>query len=150
MERKRKILIADDEVDIVELLKRRLRSDGYDTAEAYDGEQCLKLTDEFMRDLILLDVLMPRLNGFEVCRRLKADKKKRYIPVLILTAKADVESKVTGLDIGAYDYLPKPFAYDELSARVRSLIEKKEASERLVEEERSGALEQMFISWPMR
>lgn len=144
MENKSKILIVDDTIDAVELLRKRLRSDGYDTAEAYDGEEGLKKVVEYNPDLIVLDVMMPKLDGYQVCQRLKADENTRYIPILMLTAKSDVESKVKGLDIGADDYLPKPFDYKELSARIRSLLTIKAARERLVEEERSEALEHMM------
>ncbi len=144
MNKKNKILIVDDTVDTVELLKKRFRAEGYDTAEAYDGEEALKQVVEYHPDLIVLDVMMPKLDGYEVCQRLKIDENTRYIPILMLTAKSDVESKIKGLDIGADDYLPKPFDYKELSARVRSLLTIKAAHEKLVEEEKSGALEQMM------
>jgi two-component system sensor histidine kinase/response regulator len=142
--KKNKILIVDDTVDTVELLKKRFRIEGYDTAEANDGEEALKQVAEYNPDLIVLDVMMPKLDGYEVCQRLKTDENTRYIPILMLTAKSDVESKVRGLDIGADDYLPKPFDYKELSARVRSLLTIKAAHKKLVEEEKSGALEQMM------
>jgi len=144
MDKKSRILIVDDTVDTVELLKKRLRSEGYDTAEAYDGEECLRQVDAYNPDLILLDVMMPKLNGYEVCERLKADENSRYIPVLMLTAKSEVENKVKGLDIGADDYLAKPFDYKELSARVRSLLTIKTAHEKLAEEEKSEALDHMI------
>lgn len=144
MNKRNKILIVDDTIDTVELLKKRFRSDGYDTAEAYDGEEALKQVAEYNPDLIVLDVMMPKLDGYEVCHRLKLDETTRYIPIIMLTAKSDVASKVKGLDIGADDYLPKPFDYKELSARVRSLLTIKAAHEKLVEEEKSGALEQMM------
>jgi len=144
MEKKSKILIVDDAVDTVELLKKRLRFEGYDTAEAYDGKEALKLVPEYNPDLIILDVMMPKLNGYEVCQRLKSNENTKYIPVLMLTAKSEVEDKVKGLDIGADHYLAKPFNYKELSARVRSLVATKAAREKLVEEEKSEALEQMM------
>ncbi len=144
MEKKTKILIVDDNVDAVELLEKRLRSEGYDTAEAYDGEEGLKKVVEYNPDLIILDVMMPKLDGYEVCKRLKIDENTRYIPVLMLTAKSDVESKVKGFDIGADDYLPKPFDYKELSARVRSLLSLKAVHEKKVEVEKKGALELMM------
>jgi two-component system sensor histidine kinase/response regulator len=144
VEKKSKILIVDDNVDAVELLEKRLRSEGYNTADAYDGEEGLKKVLEYNPDLIILDVMMPKLDGYEVCKILKFDENTRYIPVLMLTAKSDVESKVKGLDIGADDYLPKPFDYKELSARVRSLLSIKAAHEKLVAEEKTGALEQMM------
>jgi len=135
---------VDDNVDAVELLEKRLRSEGYFTEKAYDGEEGLKKVVEYNPDLIILDVMMPRLDGYEVCRRLKLDESTRYIPVLMLTAKSDVESKIKGLDTGADDYLPKPFNYKEISARVRSLLTIKAAHEKLVEEEKSEALEKMM------
>lgn len=144
MDNKSKILIVEDAVDTVELLKKRFQSEGYDTAEAYNGEEGLKKVSEYNPDLIILDVMMPKLDGYEVCRRLKSDENTRYIPILMLTAKGEVENKIKGLDIGADDYLAKPFDYKELSARVRSLLTIKAAREKLVEEERSVALEKMM------
>lgn len=141
---KGKILIVDDDVDTVELLRKRLRHEGYDTAEAYDGEECLERVDEYKPDLIVLDILMPKLDGFAVCERLKAKEETGYTPILMLTAKGDVESRIKGLDIGADDYIPKPFAYAELSARVRSLLSRKETRERLAEERKSEALGHMI------
>lgn len=144
MDKKSKILIVDDSVDIIELLKKRLRAEGYDTAEAFDGEECIAQVDLCNPDLIVLDIMMPKLDGFKVCQRLKADENTRYIPILMLTAKSEVKNKVKGLDIGADDYLAKPFDYKELSARVRSLLNIKAAREKLAEEEKLGALEQMM------
>ena len=144
MSKKNKILIVDDAEDTVELLKKRFRAEGYDTAEAYNGEEGLQKVPEFNPDLIVLDIMMPKIDGYEVCQRLKADESTKYIPVLMLTAKGEVEHKVKGLDIGADDYLSKPFDYKELSARVRSLLTSKAAHEKKTEEEKSGALEQMM------
>jgi two-component system sensor histidine kinase/response regulator len=143
-ERKSKILIVDDAIDTVELLRKRFHSEGYETSEAYDGEEALKRVDEYNPDLIVLDVMMPKIDGYEVCRRLKNDENKKYIPILMLTAKGEVESKVKGLEIGADDYLAKPFNYKELSARVKSLLTIKASHEQLVEEEKSVALEKMM------
>jgi len=142
--KKSKILIVDDAVDTVELLKKRFHSEGYDTSEAYNGEEALEMVPEYNPDLIVLDVMMPKIDGYEVAKRLKADEKTKYIPVLMLTAKGEVEHKVKGLDIGADDYMAKPFDYKELSARVRSLLSIKATHEKKVEEEKSGALEQMM------
>jgi len=139
-----KILIVDDAEDTVELLKKRFRAEGYDTAEAYNGEEALKKVPEYDPDLIVLDIMMPKIDGYEVCQRLKADEKTRYIPILMLTAKGEVEHKVKGLDIGADDYMAKPFDYKELSARIRSLLSIKATHQKKVEEEKSGALEQMM------
>jgi two-component system sensor histidine kinase/response regulator len=144
VEKKNKILIVDDAVDTVELLKKRFHSEGYDTAEAYDGEEALKKVEEYNPDLIVLDVMMPKLDGYQVCHRLKANENTKYIPVLMLTAKGEIENKVKGLEIGADDYLAKPFDYKELSARIRSLLTIKAAREKLVKEERSDALDKMM------
>ncbi len=144
MDKKSKILIIDDAVDTVELLKKRLRFDGYDTVEAYDGEEGLQQVAEHNPDLIILDVMMPKLDGYEVCKRLKSHKNTKYIPIIMLTAKSDMGDKVKGLDAGANDYLAKPFHYEELSARIKSLLAVKEAREELVEEEKSEALNHMM------
>jgi signal transduction histidine kinase len=144
MAKKSKILIVDDAVDTVELLRKRFQAEGYETAEAYNGEEGLQKVPEFNPDLIVLDIMMPKIDGYEVCQRLKADENTKYIPILMLTAKGEVEDKIKGLDIGADDYLSKPFEYKELSARARSLLTTKAAHEKKVEEEKSGALEQMM------
>lgn len=144
MESKPKILIADDAQDVVDLLRKRLRFEGYETIEAYDGEECLLRAKEENPDLIILDIMMPKLDGYEVCRILKSNRKTAYIPVLMLTAKGEVESKVKGLGAGAQDYVAKPFNYAELSARIKSLLAVKAAREKLVQEEKTEALDQMM------
>jgi signal transduction histidine kinase len=116
---KAKILIVDDDVDSVELLTKRLRADGYDTSDAYDGEQALQQVEQYQPDMIILDIKMPKIDGYEVCRRLKGSEDTRRIPILMLTVKRKVPDKVKGLDVGADDYIPKPFDYRELSQRVR-------------------------------
>lgn len=146
MTNKSKILIVDDNIDTVELLRKRLRAEGFDTEEAYDGEEALKKVEETHPDLIILDIMMPKLDGYEVCTRLKSNEKTKFIPIIMLTAKSDVESKVKGFDIGADDYVPKPFDYRELSARVKSLLTKKETSEKLLEEERTEAVRKLVDS----
>jgi signal transduction histidine kinase len=119
MTQKAKILIVDDDVDTVELLTKRLSAEGYHTSEAYDGQQALRRVEEYRPDLIILDIKMPRVDGYEVCRRLKGSEDTRLIPIIMLTVKSKVPDKVKGLDIGADDYIPKPFDYRELSRRVR-------------------------------
>ncbi|MEN2995111.1 MAG: response regulator [Thermodesulfovibrio sp.] len=141
-----KVLIVDDNIDTVELLRKRLKAEGYITEEAYDGEEALKKVYEVHPDLIILDVMMPKMDGYEVCRILKTDEKTKFIPVIMLTAKSDVESKVKGLDIGADDYVPKPFDYRELSARVRSLIARKEKTKKVIEEEKTESVKKLIDS----
>lgn len=140
------ILIVDDNIDTVELLRKRLKAEGYNTEEAYDGEEALKKVYEVYPDLIILDVMMPKMDGYEVCQRLKTDDRTKFIPIIMLTAKSDVESKVKGLDIGADDYVPKPFDYRELSARVRSLITRKETAEKVIEEEKTESVRKLIDS----
>jgi signal transduction histidine kinase len=138
-----KILAVDDDADTVELLTKRLSAEGYDTLGAFDGEQALQEVDRYGPDVIILDIKMPKIDGYEVCRRLKGSEDTRVIPIIMLTVKAKVPDKVKGLDIGADDYIPKPFDYRELSRRVRywSTV-KREVEERVGEIRR---LEQELI-----
>jgi signal transduction histidine kinase len=140
---KAKILVVDDDVDTVELLTKRLRAEEYYASGAYDGEQALQRVAEYEPDVIILDIKMPKVDGYEVCRRLKDSEDTRLIPIIMLTVKAKVPDKVKGLDIGADDYIPKPFDYRELSRRVRywSTV-KREVEERVSEIKR---LEQELI-----
>ena len=140
---KEKILIVDDTADTVELLRKRFRAEGYDTVEAFDGEEALTKVAESLPDLVILDVMMPKLDGFGVCKRLRENPATRHLPVLMLTAKSEIPDKVQGLDIGADDYITKPFDYKELAARVRSLLNKKKASKEMAEKEKSEALDHM-------
>ncbi|MFH1020908.1 MAG: response regulator, partial [Pseudomonadota bacterium] len=140
---KEKILIVDDTADTVELLRKRFRAEGYDTMEAFDGEEALAKIAENRPDLVILDVMMPKLDGFGVCKRLREDPATRHLPVLMLTAKSETPDKVRGLDIGADDYITKPFDYKELAARVRSLLSKKTANKEMAEKEKSEALDHM-------
>ena len=136
-------MIVDDNVDTVELLTKRFRARGYDIVAAYDGEQALRMVEESKPDLIILDIMMPKIDGYEVCRRLKGDENTRHIPILMLTAKSQVPEKVKGLDTGADGYLTKPFDYNELAARVRALLAQKEAGMQLAQKEKLAALDHM-------
>jgi len=116
-----KILVIDDERAVRESLRRALELEGYEIELAPDGEEALaRLGLEPPLDAAILDVLMPGIDGLEVCRRLRANGNR--VPVLMLTARAEVDSRVAGLDAGADDYLPKPFALAELLARLRALL----------------------------
>ena len=140
---KETILIVDDNMDNVELLRKRLRAVGYETIEGYDGEQAVSMTRDQHPDLVLLDVMMPKLDGFEVCEILKKDEATRHIPVLMLTAKREIPDKVKGFDLGADDYVTKPFNFQELLARVRSLLKIRGDYRKQLEKERQKALDQM-------
>jgi two-component system, OmpR family, response regulator MprA len=116
-----KILVVDDERAVRESLQRALELEGYAVQLAGDGEEALeRLAEASPADAAILDVLMPGIDGLEVCRRLRA--RGNTVPVLMLTARAEVDSRVAGLDAGADDYLPKPFALAELLARLRALL----------------------------
>jgi len=114
------VLVAEDDRHVREALARILRFEGYDVVTVNDGAAALEAIDEHSPDAIVLDVMMPLVDGFSVCRRLRA--RNDHTPVLMLTARDDVEDRVVGLDAGADDYLPKPFALDELLARMRALL----------------------------
>src|SRR5512132_3915187 len=116
-----KILVVDDERAVRESLRRALELEGYQVELAEDGETALeRVASSAAPDAVILDVLMPGIDGLEVCRQLRADDNP--VPVLMLTARAEVDSRVAGLDAGADDYLPKPFALAELLARLRALL----------------------------
>jgi class 3 adenylate cyclase len=116
------ILVVDDTPQNLDLLTRRLRSQGYEVATAADGEEALARVAELAPDLVLLDIMMPRLDGIETVRRLKADPAHRHIPVILVTAKSDPRDVVEGLDAGGDDYLTKPIDHAALLARVRSML----------------------------
>ncbi len=145
-DQRKTVLIVDDNIDTVELLRKRLKAEDYNTIEAYDGEEALKKVYESPPDIIILDVMMPKMDGYEVCYRLKSDERTKLIPIIMLTAKSDVESKIKGFDIGADDYMPKPFDYRELSARIRSLLARKETAEKVVEEEKTESVRKLIDS----
>src|SRR5438445_5374343 len=117
-----KILIVDDEPTIVELLEEHLRSEGYETNHAYSGEEALQMLDTDVPDLVLLDLMLPGMDGYEVCRLMQKDARLNHIPVIMLTARSAVPNKVLGYQRGADDYIVKPFDPDELSVRVRAQL----------------------------
>jgi two-component system response regulator MprA len=135
-----RVLVVDDERAVRESLQRALELEGYTVELAADGEQALaQLHSGAGADAVILDVLMPGIDGLEVCRRLRA--KGNAVPVLMLTARAEVDSRVAGLDAGADDYLPKPFALAELLARLRALIRRSVGDEASGESLRFADLE---------
>ncbi|MCL6634231.1 MAG: response regulator transcription factor [Peptococcaceae bacterium] len=121
-----RILVIDDDRKITAMLRRSLVFEGYDVQAAGGGEEGLRIAAAWNPDLVVLDVLMPGLDGWEVCRRLRAGGD---VPILMLTARDEVADRVKGLDLGADDYLVKPFALEELLARVRALLRRKKPGE---------------------
>ena len=120
MEQKKTVLIVEDEKNIVDIVRFNLQREGYDTLEAYDGAVGLALAREKHPDLVLLDVMMPKMMGFDVCRVLRDEGDN--VPIIILTAREEEEDKILGLEIGADDYITKPFSMRELMARVKANI----------------------------
>ncbi len=120
-----RILVVEDEKKIADFIKRGLKEEGYAVDVAYDGEEghFLAATNDY--DVMLLDIMLPKLDGISLCRKIRAEDKKTT-PILMLTAKDSVKDKVEGLDAGADDYLTKPFAFEELLARLRALLRGKE------------------------
>lgn len=120
-----KVLIIEDEKKIARFLELELKHEGYDVDIAYNGREGLIMFEQQEYDLILLDILLPELNGMEVCRRIR---KVSSVPIIIVSAKDEITDKVYGLDIGADDYLTKPFAIEELLARMRAHLRKSSSS----------------------
>ena len=123
-----KILVVEDEPNQVELIEFNLNSEGYEVVVARDGEEALNLAEEENPDLILLDWMLPKVSGIEVCRQLRRSKMTREIPIVMLTARSEESDKIRGLDIGADDYITKPYSIKELLARVRAAMRRPSAS----------------------
>jgi len=123
-----KILIIEDEAKIARFVELELKHEGYTVQTAGDGLEGLKAVGSFQPDLLVLDLMLPGISGIEVCRRLRAAEETATLPILMLTAKDDVSDKVMGLDMGADDYMTKPFAIEELLARIRMLLKRRQSA----------------------
>jgi two-component system phosphate regulon response regulator PhoB/two-component system alkaline phosphatase synthesis response regulator PhoP len=117
-----RILIIEDEEAIAELIAESLKRQGYQVLIAHDGDQGLDLAFETLPDLLILDLMLPKLDGWEICRRLKEERNTRDILILMLTARRDERDVIEGLELGADDYVSKPFSLSELSARIKALL----------------------------
>jgi two-component system, OmpR family, alkaline phosphatase synthesis response regulator PhoP len=115
----KKVLVVDDDTKIVELVKLYLNRDGYTVLTAYDGNEALRLARDSHPDLIVLDIMLPGMDGLQVCRMLR---KESSVPIILLTAKTTEQDRIVGLDLGADDYVTKPFSPKELAARVRAVF----------------------------
>ena len=116
------VLVVEDEDSLATLLQYNLQKEGYDIALAGDGEEALLLVDERLPDLIVLDWMLPKVSGIEVCRRLRQRNETRNVPIIMLTARGEETDRVRGLDTGADDYVVKPFSMTELTARIRAVL----------------------------
>ena len=117
-----KILIVDDEEHIVELLDFNLKNSGYETFIATDGIEAVRIAKEEKPNLILLDLMIPGMDGFDVCKEIKKDKEMKNTSIIMLTAKGEELDKILGLELGADDYITKPFSVRELLARVKAVL----------------------------
>jgi len=143
-----KVLLVEDDRSILLGLEKNLRFEGYEVVSATDGEEGLRLAFDAQPDVIVLDLMLPKLNGFEICRAVR--KKDPAVAILVLTAKQMEADKVTGLDLGADDYVTKPFGVKELLARIRALLRKKSALEGTAESFRFGTVDVDFIGRTVR
>lgn len=128
-----KILVVDDEQSIVTLLKYNLETAGYIVEVAYDGEEALQKVNAVQPDLVVLDVMLPKLDGIEVCKTIRSDK--NLVPILMLTAKDDEFDRVLGLELGADDYMTKPFSPREVVARVKAILRRSQQVQSIQEDE---------------
>lgn len=125
---KQHILIVEDEADIRELLEFNLEREGFATSQAGDGVLGLEMARSLKPDLILLDVMLPKMDGFEVCRELERDAETSFIPIIMLTARGEEIDRVVGLELGAADYVVKPFSVRELILRIRGILRRQKAT----------------------
>lgn len=128
---KTSVLIVEDEADILHLLKYNIEAAGFDVLTAQDGYEALSLAKRRLPDLILLDLMIPGLDGFEVCKELKRSSETKHIPIIMLTAKGEEVDRIVGLELGADDYVVKPFSPRELTLRIRAVLRRSGSEENL-------------------
>lgn len=134
------VLVIDDEKDLIELVRYNLQKEGFDVAAAFDGESGLAAARQQKPDIVLIDLMLPGIDGLEVCRQLRSDPRTAPIPVIILTAKSSEPDRVVGLELGADDYVTKPFSPRELAARVKAVLRRTSGSTEHREVLRQGDL----------
>ena len=117
------IMVVDDDADTVSILARHLQREGFVAIEAVSGAECLRLVHEYPVDVILLDLMMPEMDGFQVCRRLKEDPATAEIPVILITARDDLDARAEGMRLGVSDFLAKPVFRRQLANRIRAQLE---------------------------
>ena len=124
-ENKKKILLVDDEFELVKMIKFRLEAGGYSVITAYNGQEALNKACQEKPDLIILDLMLPKIDGYKVCRMLKFDEKYRHIPIILFTARAQETDRDMGKEVGADAYIVKPFEPQELMGKIGELLRKK-------------------------
>ncbi len=142
----KRVMIVDDDYELSQMVKALLEKEGYSVLLAYDGEEALELLANHNIDLLILDVMMPTMSGYEVCRRLRESTFPVTFSIIMLTGKSSIDDKIVGLDMGADDYLTKPFDVLELLARVRAQMRIRDLQERLVNMEKLATIGQMTIT----
>jgi two-component system phosphate regulon response regulator PhoB len=135
------VLVIDDEKDLIELVRYNLRSEGFEVLAARDGESGVREALDRRPDLVLIDLMLPGIDGLEVCQRLRSDERTCRIPLIMLTAKSSEADRVVGLELGADDYVTKPFSPRELAARVKAVLRRAGGQQELPEIIRRGGLE---------
>src|SRR5262245_2508158 len=128
-QRRGRVLVVEDEPDVAELIRYNLVKEGWEVLTASSGSEALKRVREAHPDVVLLDIMVPHLNGWEVCRRLKEDPETRAIPVIMVTGRVEEGDKVLGFELGADDYVTKPFSPRELGARIRAVLRRGRTAE---------------------
>jgi phosphate regulon transcriptional regulator PhoB len=131
-----KIIVIDDEKDIVELISYNLEKEGFSVLKAYDGEAALKIIKAQKPDLIILDLMLPKMSGLDICKAIRNNPDISSLPIIMLTAKADETDKIIGLEIGADDYITKPFSVKELVARVRAILRRRHEENKTLAKEK--------------
>lgn len=142
----KRIMIVDDDYELAQMMKALLEKEGYAVLLAYDGQEALELLANHSIDLLILDVIMPNMDGYEVCRRLRESVFSTTFSIIMLTAKSGIDDKIVGLDMGADDYLTKPFDVLELLARVRAQMRIRDLQDQLVDMEKLATVGQMAIT----
>ncbi|MFA6142641.1 MAG: response regulator [Candidatus Omnitrophota bacterium] len=138
---KETILIVEDEKDIVKMLEYNLKKDGFSTLTARNGEDAISRVKKDLPDLVILDIMLPGIDGLEVCKALKNDSKTSHIPIVMLTAKGQESDKIVGLELGADDYVTKPFSPRELIARIKAVLRRVKEKDKLPQAMRIGDLD---------
>lgn len=124
----KKVLIVDDEINILELLEFNLKKSGFEVLKAENGIRAIDICNKSRPDIVILDLMLPDLDGIEVCKKLRLNKETQYIPIIMLTAKSDEIDKIIGLEMGADDYVTKPFSVRELTARIKTVLRRSDKS----------------------